>query len=292
MTDSGTSTPYRTLTTVLFAAAAPKAVILRRGPRRHFNLIAWDLATDTFTSGQWMKGIVRMTDLSPQGDKLIYLAEQYHASAPRRPVKPAGAYDPLQVRLGPAARRLARPRRKVPRYLQHVYGPKASRPLRGSWTAISTPPYFSALAVWPSLGRWTGGGTFRGDRDILLWEPVDAVTPIANVPLPPTVRVRSFVDPSAPPGTLRLSAYAPGLRETPRHDAIATALVASGLAWLDWISLHHGDDMLFAGDGRIYRLRRWENVAEPEYLARADVLADLRDMNFEMLEAPAEAMRW
>ena len=30
---------------------------------------------------------------------------------------------------------------------------------RGSWTAISKPPYFSALAIWPSLGRWTGGAS-------------------------------------------------------------------------------------------------------------------------------------
>lgn len=291
MTDAKAS-PYRTLTTVLFAAAAPKAVILRRGPKRHFNLIAWDLATDTFTSGQWMKGIVRMTDLSPDGDKLIYFAEQYHASAPRRPARPAGAYDPLQVRLGATPRRLARPSRKVPRYLQHIYGTKASRPLRGSWTALSPVPYFSALAIWPSLGRWTGGGTFRGDREVRLWESVDGATPIANVPIPPTMRVLSFVDPAAEGGSLRPSAYAPHTNESPRHQAIAAALAASGLAWIDWISLQQSDDMLFAGDGRVYRLRRWETVPEAQYLAGADMLIDLRDLRFTMIEAPAEAMRW
>jgi hypothetical protein len=44
--------PYRTRTSVLFAADAPKAVILRRGPRTHYHLIAWDTATDTSEPGE------------------------------------------------------------------------------------------------------------------------------------------------------------------------------------------------------------------------------------------------
>jgi len=36
------------------------------------------------------------------------------------------------------------------------------------WTAISRPPYFTALALWPNLGAWYGGGVFTSDRDLLL----------------------------------------------------------------------------------------------------------------------------
>lgn len=36
------------------------------------------------------------------------------------------------------------------------------------WTAISRPPYFTALALWPNLGAWYGGGVFKTDRDVLL----------------------------------------------------------------------------------------------------------------------------
>lgn len=37
-----------------------------------------------------------------------------------------------------------------------------------AWTAISRPPYFTALALWPNLGSWYGGGVFKTDRRVLL----------------------------------------------------------------------------------------------------------------------------
>src|SRR5262245_20931756 len=40
-----------------------------------------------------------------------------------------------------------------------------------SWTAISKPPYFTALALWPIYGIWWeggGGGLFRSDKEVLL----------------------------------------------------------------------------------------------------------------------------
>jgi hypothetical protein len=33
-----------------------------------------------------------------------------------------------------------------------------------AWTAISKPPYFTALALWPNLGSWYGGGVFKTDK--------------------------------------------------------------------------------------------------------------------------------
>jgi hypothetical protein len=65
----------------MFASQARKAVILLRGPKTHFHLIDWDMHTDTFTHGQWMKGFARLWDLSPSGEKMIYWAHQYHPSA-------------------------------------------------------------------------------------------------------------------------------------------------------------------------------------------------------------------
>jgi len=37
-----------------------------------------------------------------------------------------------------------------------------------AWTAISRPPYFTALALWTNLGSWYGGGVFTADRHVLL----------------------------------------------------------------------------------------------------------------------------
>lgn len=37
-----------------------------------------------------------------------------------------------------------------------------------TWTAVSKPPWFTALALWPNGDTWTGGGTFADDRTLLL----------------------------------------------------------------------------------------------------------------------------
>jgi hypothetical protein len=37
-----------------------------------------------------------------------------------------------------------------------------------SWTAISKPPYFTALALWPVWGMWRGGGLFRSNEAVYL----------------------------------------------------------------------------------------------------------------------------
>ncbi|HEX2256496.1 MAG TPA: hypothetical protein VHG92_07320 [Afifellaceae bacterium] len=36
------------------------------------------------------------------------------------------------------------------------------------WTAISRPPYFTALALWLNLGSWYGGGVFKDAKHVLL----------------------------------------------------------------------------------------------------------------------------
>jgi hypothetical protein len=37
-----------------------------------------------------------------------------------------------------------------------------------SWTAVSKPPWFTALALWPKGDGWNGGGYFTGPREIHL----------------------------------------------------------------------------------------------------------------------------
>jgi len=46
-----------------------------------------------------------------------------------------------------------------------------------SWTAISRPPCFTALALWPKGDGWNGGGYFVGPRDIHLDHPARASVP-------------------------------------------------------------------------------------------------------------------
>src|SRR6476619_7761081 len=88
---------------------------------------------------------------------------------------------------------------------------------------------FSALAIWPSIGRWTGGGLFTAERDLVLLETEDSLTPIANVPVPTTWRIRAGRHPAA----YRMSAYAPSAGESAGHVRVATALYDAGLKWVD-----------------------------------------------------------
>jgi hypothetical protein len=98
----------------LLARNARMGVIFRRGPSRCVLLIRWNLANDTFQTGQWLKGRIyeRRSDLSPSGEKLIYFAANH----------------------------------KPPLY---------------SWTALSKPPWLTAIAFWPKGDCWNGGGIFE-----------------------------------------------------------------------------------------------------------------------------------
>jgi hypothetical protein len=47
------------------------------------------------------------------------------------------------------------------------YGRKRDADMPDTWTAISKPPYFTALALWPGIGTWGGGGRFLDNQ--CLW---------------------------------------------------------------------------------------------------------------------------
>ena len=46
-----------------------------------------------------------------------------------------------------------------------------------TWTALSRPPYFSALAVWPKGDTWGGGGLFVSDSHFLLAHAATRIDP-------------------------------------------------------------------------------------------------------------------
>ncbi len=59
---------------VVLARQAAVGVVFRRGPSQRVCTLLWDLQTDKFTMGQWLKAriIEREADLSPDGKYLIY----------------------------------------------------------------------------------------------------------------------------------------------------------------------------------------------------------------------------
>jgi len=68
----------------------------------------------------------------------------------------------------------------------------------GTWTAISRPPFFTALAVWPKGDSWGGGGLFMSDRHFLLEHDervrygVDQFSLMDDFTLPRRFRVQSY----------------------------------------------------------------------------------------------------
>ncbi len=45
---------------------------------------------------------------------------------------------------------------------------KLDGPYGEAWTALSRPPWLSALGVWENVGSWYGGGAFESNRDLRL----------------------------------------------------------------------------------------------------------------------------
>jgi hypothetical protein len=277
---------FRTRTSVLFASHAPKAVVLRRGPKTHWHLLLWDLKTDAFTPGQWMKGLVVLSDLSPSGDKLIYWAAQYHDAAPWKRRLAQQPYEPLSV--GPA--RPKRPSGKVARYMRGAAeGRPIARPMSGTWTAISTPPFFTALAIWPAFGHWTGGGVFHGENELGLNELPNEMAPIENVPIPKRMKIRSL---HAPGVDRTPSARRPSAGQDLQSGELWEGLVQGGAEWVDWVHVQSPEQLLFACDGHVHRLHGWRGVPPAQWLREAKLLADLRPARFALKPAPPSAMRW
>ena len=106
-------------------------MIFRRGPSKHVEIIRWDLARGAFERGHWFRGRIH--------DR-------------RADLSPDGE---LLVYL---AAKYIRPRNDDP---DSPY----------AWTAVSRPPWITALALWPKTHTWWGGGLFTGPRRLWLNHP-------------------------------------------------------------------------------------------------------------------------
>jgi hypothetical protein len=138
---------------VLFARRAPIGVIFRRGPSKWVQIIKWDTKTDSFEPGQWFCG---------------------HLYTGRSDLSPDGS---LLIYFA------SKFNKQTVSDKEYTY----------AWTAISKPPFLTALALWPKGDCWYGGGLFTTSRDVLLNHRPDASEPHPKH-LPNGVRVRSNPD--------------------------------------------------------------------------------------------------
>ena len=154
VTRKGEKGPVPARLFIIFARTASTAVIFRRGPSRWVQIIKWDTKPDTFDLGQWFHGRI------------------YER---RSDLSPDGSL------------------------LIYFAQKKEDRTLKDSvytyaWTAVSRPPYLTALALWPKGDCWHGGGLFEDDHTVVLnHKPVVAKPDPNHPPLGIRVTLRKEV---------------------------------------------------------------------------------------------------
>lgn len=76
-----------------------------------------------------------------------------------------------------------------------IYFAANHKPPYGTWTAISRPPYFTALALWPKGDCWGGGGLFdANEKGITLNHPSHQMSLAPDFKLPANFKVRPHGD--------------------------------------------------------------------------------------------------
>ena len=109
-----------------FAADAPKAVILARGPSRWVHVLLWDTEADSVLPGAWFHGRIYEDgcSLSPDGRLFAYFAMKHHG--------------------------------------------EKTRGINYAWTAVSRPPWLTALAIWPQEDTWGGRAKFADNETLII----------------------------------------------------------------------------------------------------------------------------
>ena len=168
---------------VILAREAPKAVVFRRGPSGSVCTLGWDLETDTFTMGQWLKGRIYeyRSDLSPNGELMIYFATDYrHPDTIQQYAEKLREEEFGPRDDNPDWKNISRQVKEKHEQMEEIYRtksdeldrfaatPEASSP---SWTAISRAPYLKALDLWFNGTAWNGGGLFMDNRNVWLNAP-------------------------------------------------------------------------------------------------------------------------
>lgn len=154
VTKKGEQSPVPSRVFFLLARQAPVGVIFRRGPSDWVEVVKWNTDRDTFEVGQWFHGRI------------------YERRSDLNPDGSLLIYFANKINL----RTLA------------------DREYTKAWTAISRPPYLTALALWPKGDCWHGGGLFDTNTCLVLNHKEEASKPHPkHLPSGLDVRLREHV---------------------------------------------------------------------------------------------------
>lgn len=138
----------------ILAREAPIAIVFRRGPSHWVQVLKWNTETDFVEEGQWFRG---------------RLYER------RSDLSPDGS---------------------LLLYFAHKINGRtlADREYTYAWTAVSRPPYLTALALWPKGDCWHGGGLFQNNGTVILnHKPEVAAAHPMHLPSKLTVQLKEHV---------------------------------------------------------------------------------------------------
>jgi hypothetical protein len=190
---------------------------------------------------------------------------------------------------------------------------------RQAFTAVSRPPYFTALAFWEKTSFETGGGFFDGDRRLVLGARIANPREAQNIPEDVEItdvweyfwRGRQFtgwsdVVPRSPEANHGFRSETQGVYEKSRPSGSAVLLTrvpvrgrtyryrlegvpAIDLTSADWADWAPDGSLLVGAAGRLLRYRaNRAGSLDPESV----LVADLRGQVFERIAPPEAALRW
>ena len=204
-----------------------------------------------------------------------------------------------------------------------IYFGGNQKPPFGTWTAISKPPFLTALALWPKGDAWGGGGHFVTRARVRLNHWSNQMELADGFSIPKWLHIEPFgfrsgsgednpiwferltrdgwkivnervLEKQHPTRryTLRMTLRDMMERGGPWYviDYDVTDEVADDVHVLertDWADWSNAGDLLFARRGSVYRMK-----STPYGLGEPSLVIDLADRKFVNREAPREATRW
>lgn len=193
-----------------------------------------------------------------------------------------------------------------------------------TWTALSRPPWLTALALWPLGDTWYGGGLFLDGKTVYQNHPEGRTELAEGFSLPRRMKVQTPAQGAeyCPTATSRLlrdgwvrkrragrevyeksfcfdascirslrrdwSGRAFGETEHESLDGGGQSSVPLGRTeWADW---DRKGDILFARGGKLFRLK--PDKKKMFHAENAVELADFSDLRFTERAAPDWALRW
>jgi hypothetical protein len=287
---------------VILARSARRAVVFRRGPSKRVLLLEWNTETDVVTPGQWLIGRIydRRCDLSPSGDKLVYFVGKYrgpfatYTVVSRPPWLTALALWPHGDAWGGGGLfktetllRLNHRATKMKLALDYRLPSRFKVEPLGEHSGLGEDFPIYHLRLQRDGWRCTNEGTAqRHPPDLPLSIAYDP--PITYCKARPESRAGGF--------ELRMRITGFHEQEGPKYvteyDILDPAREREAtLGRLDWADWDVNGELLFAREGRLYRLepRRRDGAVD---VSEAREVADLRGYTFQRRSPPLGATRW